>query len=61
MNETAFEIYNEVNSEIKSPFWHCIEQQMGYMLSIAMPFSMAALMTNAIDGILSIEVNTKLN
>lgn len=60
MNETAFKIYNGVNHELKSPFWHCIKQQMGYFLSISMPFSMVMPMAAVIDGILSIEVNTKL-
>jgi len=60
MNEKAFEIYNEVNSELKAPFWHCIEQQMGYMLSISVPFSMSTRMTNAMDSTISIEANIKL-
>jgi hypothetical protein len=60
MNETAFKIYNGVNSELKSPFWHCIKQQMDYLLSLGMPFSMVMPSAMAIDGILSIEVNTKL-
>lgn len=60
MNETAFKIYNRVNSELKSPVWHRIVQQMGNPLRASMPFSMVMPMAAMIDDILSINVYTKL-